>query len=95
MQPDVLSKFCFGLGLTTAVAKGMLFWSVGRFYESSDVTLGNSPVETFEPAIILVTVVALAGIIGTALAFAKGARGQLVYAAFVLNGVALLANPMG
>ena len=94
MQPDLLAKFCFGLGLATAVAKGMLFWAIGRFYDSSGLPLENLPTEIFNPAINLVSVVALVGLVGAAVAYGKGARGQLLYASLVLNGVALLANPI-
>ncbi len=94
MQANTLSKFCFGLGLATIAAKGLLVWAFGRFYGSSDSLLEKYPTEIIDPAADLVSVVAIIGLIGAALAFAKGARGNLLYASVALNSVALLVNPM-
>ncbi|RLB62708.1 MAG: hypothetical protein DRH08_12055 [Deltaproteobacteria bacterium] len=89
MQPDSLSKYCFGLGLAAITAKGMLIWATGQFYDLSD-----SPIEVIDPANILVSVMAIIGLAGAAVAFVKGARGHFLYASIALNTVALLANPM-
>jgi hypothetical protein len=93
MQANTLSKFCFGLGLATIAAKGLFVWAFGRFYDSSASPLEKYPTEIIDPA-DLVSVVAIIGLIGAALAFAKGARGNLLYASVALNSVALLVNPM-
>jgi len=94
MQANTLSKFCFGLGLATIAAKGLLVWAFGRFYDSSDLPLEKYPIEIIDPAADLVSVVAIIGLIGAAVAFAKGARGNLLYASVAFNSVALLVNPM-
>jgi hypothetical protein len=94
MQANTLSKFCFGLGLATIAAKGLLVWAFGRFYDPSDSPLEKYPTEIIDPAADLVSVVAIIGLIGAAVAFAKGARGNLLYASVALNSVALLVNPM-
>ncbi len=94
MQPDSLSKYCFGLGLATITAKGMLIWATGQFFNLSDSPLQNRQLEVIDPANILISVMAIIGLAGTAVAFVKGARGQMLYASTVLNAVALLANPM-
>jgi hypothetical protein len=52
------------------------------------------PPEVIGPANILITVMALIGLIGAVVAFKKGASGQLLYASVALNSVALLADPM-
>jgi Zn-dependent protease len=94
MQPNSLSKFCFGLGLATITAKGVLIWATGQFYDLSDSPLENHQLEVIGPANILVSVMAIIGLAGTTVAFVKGARGQMLYASTALNTVALLANPM-
>jgi hypothetical protein len=94
MPPLTLSKFCFGLGLTTIATKGLLIWAADRLYDLSDPQLGNDPLEVIGPANILITVMALIGLVGAAVAFKKGASGQLLYASVALNSVALLASPM-
>jgi uncharacterized iron-regulated membrane protein len=94
MQPNTLAKFCFGLGLATIAAKGLLIWSISRFFESSNSALGNNPTEIIDPAANLVSIIAIIGLVCAAVAFAKGARGNLLYASVALNSVALLANPM-
>ncbi len=94
MQPLTLSKFCFGLGLTSITAKGMLIWGAGRLSYLSDSQLGNQPPEVIGPANILITILALVGLVGAAVAFKRGASGQLLYASVALNSVALLASPM-
>ena len=94
MQPNSLSKFCFGLGLATIAAKGLLIWATSRFYEFSTLPPESNPMEVIAPANILVSVMALIGIAGALVAFLRGARGHLLYASAALNSVALLANPM-
>jgi len=94
MPPLTLSKFCFGLGLTSIAAKAMLIWAAGRLYDLSDPQLSNHPSEVIGPANNLITVMALIGLVGAAVAFKKGASGQLLYASVALNSVALLAGPM-
>ena len=94
MQPLSLSKFCFGTGLATIAAKGMLIWAVDRLYDFSASPLESQPSEAIGPANTLVSVVALIGLACAAVAFVRGARGQLLYASVALNSVALLANPM-
>ena len=94
MQPDSLSKFCFGLGLAAITAKGVLIWATGQFFDLSDTSLQNNQLEVINPTNILISVMAIIGLAGTAVAFVKGARGQMLYASTVLNAVALLANPM-
>ena len=94
MQANTLSKFCFGLGLATLAAKGLLVWSFGRFLDSANAPAEKYPTEIIDPAANLVSVIAVIGLIGAAVAFAKGARGNLLYASVVFNSVALLANPM-
>jgi hypothetical protein len=94
MPPLTLSKFCFGLGLTTIATKGMLIWGAGRLYDLSGPQPGNNPLEVIGPANILISVMALIGLVGAAVAFKKGASGQLLYASVALNSVALLASPM-
>jgi len=94
MQPNSLSKFCFGLGLAAVTAKGVLIWATGQFYDLSDSPLENRSLEVINPANILISVMAIIGLAGAAVAFVKGARGHLLYASTALNTVALLANPM-
>ncbi len=94
MQPDSLTKFCFGLGLATIAAKGLLIWATDRFYDLSDSPLENQPPEVIDPANILVSVVALIGLACATVAFGKGARGHLLYASAALNSVALFASPV-
>ena len=94
MQLISLPKFCFGLGLTTIAAKGMLIWATGRFYDLSDSQPGNHPPEVIDPANILISVMALIGLAVTVVAFKRGSRGHLLYASAALNSVALLASPM-
>ena len=89
-----MSKYCFGLSLATIAAKGLLIWSFSRFYESSDSSMELPQMGIIDPAVTLVSVVAIIGIIATVFAFTKGARGQLLYASLVLNSVALMANPV-
>jgi hypothetical protein len=94
LQPDLLTRLCFGSSLATLAAKGLLIWSTNRFYDLSAVSLqGNQP-EAIGPASILVSVMAIAGLSGAVWAFIKGARGQMLYASIVFNSVALLANPI-
>ena len=92
IQPNLLLKFCFGLGVTTLAAKGLLIWATGRFYDLSDSLLENLPPEVIGPANILVSVMAVIGLAGAAVAFMRGAHGQLVYASAALNSVALLVT---
>jgi hypothetical protein len=92
MRPDFLLKCCFGLGLTTIGARGLLIWVVENFYDLSDLALEGHPPEVVAPANILISVAALIGLAVAAVAFKRGARGQLLYAAVVLNSVALFAN---
>ena len=94
MQPNFLSKFSFGLGLTTVAAKGLLIWSIDRSYNFSDAPLEKPTAEIIDPANNLVSVMALIGLAGAIVAFVKGERGQLLYASIALNSVALLSNPM-
>ena len=94
MQPNFLSKFSFGLGLTTVAAKGLLIWSIDRSYDFSDSPLENQTPEVIDPANNLVSVMALIGLAGAIVAFIKGARGQLLYASIALNSVVLLTNPV-
>jgi len=94
VQPDLLSRLCFGSSLATIAAKGLLVWSVNRVYDLSAVPLqGNSP-EAIGPASILISVMAIAGLSVAAWALIKGARGQLLYASIVFNSVALLVDPI-
>jgi|TARA_B100000315_G_C14411956_1_gene511398 hypothetical protein len=92
MQPTFLLKFCFGLGLTTLAAKGLIIWATSRFYDVSGSSLEDLPLEAIDPSNILISGMAVIGLTGTAVAFKRGARGQLLYAAAALNSVALLAN---
>jgi len=92
MQPDTLTKFCFGLGLATIAARVLLNWATDRFFEFSDAAAGRPP-DVVWPANMLITVVALAGLVGAIVAFRRGVRGHLLSAAIAFNGVALLANP--
>jgi hypothetical protein len=94
MQPNSLSKYCFGLSLATVAAKGLLIWAIGHYYDLSDSPLENHAPEVIDPANILVSVVALIGLAGATVAFKRGERGHLLYASAALNSVALLANPM-
>jgi hypothetical protein len=94
MQPNFLSKFSFGLGLTALAAKGLLIWSINRSYDFSDASLEKQTPEVIDPANNLVSVMALIGLAGAIVAFAKGARGHMLYASIVLNSVVLLTNPM-
>jgi hypothetical protein len=94
MQPISLPKFCFGLGITTIAAKGILIWATSRFYDLSNSQPGNRLPEVIDPANILISVMALIGLAATLVAFKRGARGQLLYASAALYSVALLANPM-
>jgi hypothetical protein len=94
MEPNRLAKFSFGLGLATIAAKALLIWSFGRFFAASDSLLETNPTEIIGPAVDLVSAAALIGLVVGAFAFAKGARGNLLYASIVFNGVALLANPV-
>lgn len=93
MQPDTLTKFCFGLGLATIATRALLSWATDRLFDLSDLEPGQTPA-VIGPANILITVVALAGLVGAVVAFRRGVRGQTLYAAIAFNGVALLANPM-
>ncbi|MBT77003.1 MAG: hypothetical protein QGG67_18485 [Gammaproteobacteria bacterium] len=93
MQPTLLSKFCFGLGLTTAAAKGLLIWSANRLYDLTSPSPGNSPAEVIDPANILVSVMAIIGLAAAVVAFRKGERGHLLYASTAFNSIALLVNP--
>jgi len=92
MRPDFLLKCCFGLGLTTIGARGLLIWATARFFDLSDPALEGHPPEVVDPAHILISVMALLGLGIAAVAFSRGARGQLLYGAVVLNSVALFAN---
>jgi hypothetical protein len=94
MQADFVSKFSFGLGLTTLAAKGLLIWFVGGSYELSDVTLADQAAEVVTPANNMISLIAIIGLASAIVIFIKGARGQLIYGAIVLNGVALLTSPM-
>ena len=94
MQPISLSKFCFGLGLTTIAAKGLLIWATDRFFELSESPLENNPPEVIGPANTLIAVLALIGLAGAIFALIRGARGHLLYASVALNSVALLASPI-
>jgi hypothetical protein len=92
MRPDFLLKCCFGLGLATIGARGLLVWVVENFYDLSDSALEGHPPEVVAPANSLISVAALIGLAVAVVAFKRGARGQLLYAAVVLNSVALFAN---
>jgi len=87
-----LSKLCFGSSLATIAAKGLLIWSTNRFYDLSAMSLSGNPPEVTGPASMLVTGMAIAGLLGAVWAFMKGARGQILYASVAFNSVALLAN---
>ncbi len=93
MQADTLTKFCFGLGLATIATRVLLSWATDRFFDFSDSVAGQPPA-VIGPANILITVVALAGLVGAGVALRSGVRGHTVYAAIAFNAVALLANPM-
>jgi hypothetical protein len=92
MQPNFLLKFCFGLGITTLTAKGLLIWATDRFYNLSDSPLESLPQEVIDPANILISVMAVIGLAGATVAFKRGARGHLLYASAAFNSVALLVN---
>jgi hypothetical protein len=93
IQPSLLPKFCFGLGLATAAAKGLLIWSTNRFYDLLVSSLENNSAEVIGPANILISVMALIGLAGAVVAFKRGERGSLLYASTAFNSVALLVNP--
>ena len=92
MHPDSLTSICFGLGLTTMAARGLLIWSVNNLYDVSAMQSG--PPEAIGPANLLITMMALVGVAGAVWALMKGARSQRLNAAIAFNGVALLANPI-
>ena len=94
MQPESLAKICFGLGLTTLAARGLLIWSVDNLYDASAMQLQGGPPEAIGPANILISVMALVGLSGAVWTLIRGVRGQMPNAAIAFNGVALLANPV-
>ena len=87
-----LLKCCFGLGLVTVGTRGLLIWASTKSYDLSDSALEGHPPAVVDPANMLISVAALLGLAIAAVAIKRGARGQLLYAAVVLNSVALFAN---
>ena len=89
----MLTRFCFGLGLSALAARILLSWATDRFFEIADTATGQPPA-AIGPANILITFVAVAGLAGATVALRRGVRGQALYAAIAFNAVALVANPM-
>ncbi len=66
----------------------LLNWDIDRFYDWSDLSLEKPPPDVIDPAINLVSVVALIDLAGAAVTFVKGIRRRLLYVSVALNSYA-------